>query len=82
MENLDEIGKMLGKDQNTINMVKKMMRENPQMIESLMTNMVNNGSLDQKQQPKKSTKIKPNEKCPCNSGKKYKKCCNSNDLSN
>ncbi len=22
-------------------------------------------------------KIGPNEKCPCNSGKKYKKCCNS-----
>lgn len=26
-------------------------------------------------QPKKSTRIKPNEKCPCGSGKKYKKCC-------
>lgn len=79
MENLDEIGKMLGKDQNTMNMVKKMMKENPQMIESLMANM---GSLGQKPQPKKSTKIKPNEKCPCNSGKKYKKCCNNNDLLN
>ena len=29
----------------------------------------------QKKEPKKSTRIKPNEKCPCDSGKKYKKCC-------
>lgn len=27
--------------------------------------------------PVKSNKIKPNELCPCGSGKKYKKCCNS-----
>jgi len=26
-------------------------------------------------QPRRSTKIKPNERCPCGSGKKYKKCC-------
>ena len=26
-------------------------------------------------EPKKSTRIKRNAKCPCGSGKKYKKCC-------
>ena len=26
-----------------------------------------------------SKKIKPNEKCPCSSGKKYKKCCSKKD---
>mmetsp|Transcript_10123 Transcript_10123/g.32172 ORF Transcript_10123/g.32172 Transcript_10123/m.32172 type:complete len:127 (-) Transcript_10123:311-691(-) len=25
--------------------------------------------------PKTSKKVKPNEPCPCSSGKKYKKCC-------
>ena len=28
--------------------------------------------------PKKK-KIKPNDRCPCNSGKKYKKCCRDKD---
>ena len=27
----------------------------------------------------KSTKIGNNEKCPCGSGKKYKKCCKNNE---
>lgn len=26
-------------------------------------------------EPKESKRIKRNEKCPCQSGKKYKKCC-------
>lgn len=26
-------------------------------------------------QPKKSNRVGRNEKCPCDSGKKYKKCC-------
>jgi peptide deformylase len=26
-------------------------------------------------EPKTKTKIRPNDRCPCNSGKKYKKCC-------
>jgi len=28
-----------------------------------------------KGQPKKRVKIRVNDKCPCDSGKKYKKCC-------
>lgn len=28
-----------------------------------------------KQTPEKKKKIGRNEKCPCDSGKKYKKCC-------
>jgi len=30
-----------------------------------------------KQQPNKRAKIGANTKCPCSSGKKYKKCCGS-----
>ena len=70
MENLDEIGKMLGYDQNTMNQVKKMIRENPKMVETLMKNISNNTDRNKKQK-----RIKPNEKCPCGSDKKYKKCC-------
>ena len=81
MENLDEIGKMMGHDQNTMNMIKKTMKENPQLIENMMKNMMN-GDMNLKPNPK-TTKIgkktKPNEKCPCNSDKKYKKCCGSNN---
>ena len=29
---------------------------------------------------KKAKKIKPNAKCPCGSGKKYKKCCRNKDV--
>jgi len=32
-------------------------------------------------QPHRSTKVKPNEPCPCGSGKKYKKCCRRLDVS-
>ena len=32
------------------------------------------------QQPRRSTKVKPNEPCPCGSGKKYKKCCGRLDM--
>ena len=28
---------------------------------------------------KRQKKIKPNDRCPCNSGKKYKKCCRDKD---
>ena len=34
-----------------------------------------------KQQPvKKTSKIGPNDPCPCGSGKKYKKCCRDKDI--
>jgi hypothetical protein len=34
----------------------------------------------EKKVPKKNVKkIKPNDKCPCDSGKKYKKCCKAKD---
>lgn len=33
---------------------------------------------ESKQKPKKE-KISPNDPCPCNSGKKYKKCCFRNE---
>ena len=34
-----------------------------------------------KQQPvKKTSKVGPNDPCPCGSGKKYKKCCRDKDI--
>lgn len=33
------------------------------------------GMSDNSSVPKKTKKVKPNEPCPCGSGKKYKKCC-------
>ena len=39
-----------------------------------------NTAIKAKQQPVvNSNKIGPNEKCPCGSGKKYKKCCKYKD---
>ena len=33
------------------------------------------GSIESSMPPKKKKKTKPNDKCPCGSGEKYKKCC-------
>ena len=33
------------------------------------------GSIESSMPPPKKKKTKPNEKCPCGSGKKHKKCC-------
>ena len=33
------------------------------------------GAAQGKATQKQGTKVKPNDKCPCGSGKKYKKCC-------
>lgn len=79
MEHLNEMGKVMGYDQNTMNQVKKMIRENPKMIETMMANMASGKGLNPKPEPiKREKKIKPNQKCPCDSGKKYKKCCGGN----
>jgi hypothetical protein len=32
-------------------------------------------AFPERSQPKHTAKVKPNEPCPCGSGKKYKKCC-------
>ena len=34
-----------------------------------------------KRVPHRRNKIGPNQKCPCDSGKKYKKCCGANKKS-
>jgi preprotein translocase subunit SecA len=35
-----------------------------------------------KQQPVRNTsKVGPNDPCPCGSGKKYKQCCRNKDIS-
>jgi len=33
-------------------------------------------TMKKETKPKPKKKCKPNELCPCNSGKKFKKCCN------
>lgn len=56
---LNDINELL-KDEQTMNRVKKIIKENPKLLE--------------KRNSVKVKKIKPNEPCPCNSGLKYKKC--------
>lgn len=66
---IDSIGEMMGADASTINQIKTMM-QNPEMrnkVNNMMKNKINPTS--------KTKKIQPNVKCPCDSGKKYKKCC-------
>lgn len=55
-------------DEDTINTVKDMIKDNPDMIKQAR-------KLIASQMPSKQKKIQPNSKCPCESGKKYKKCC-------
>lgn len=69
---MDEIIKMLGTDQETINKVKQVMN-NPKAVNE-MKKMVNK-QMGVKNEPKQSNKIGRNDKCPCGSGKKFKKCC-------
>ena len=75
---LDQIGKMMGKDKNTMNQVKKMMN-NPEAVKQIKK-MMNNTmgpqvTTDIKSDSKSKEKIGRNDPCPCDSGKKYKKCC-------
>jgi len=72
MENIDQIIKMLGNDQEAINKVKQVMN-NPKALNE-MKKMLNK-QMGIKTEPKQGKKISRNDKCPCNSGKKYKKCC-------
>ena len=60
-----------------MNIVKNV--RNPADISMEQSNKIMNilgvSTPGEKRVPKKSTRIKPNEKCPCGSNKKYKKCC-------
>ena len=76
MEDIDKILKMLGKDKETINQVKQVLK-NPAAMNEMKKMM--NKTMGVKNVPKQTTKIGRNEKCPCNSGKKYKKCCYNTD---
>jgi len=62
----EELGELL-KDKRKVAEIRKLAQENPQMVKEAMKFLAQN-------KPKKE-KIGRNEKCPCNSGKKYKKCC-------
>ena len=70
--NLNELSDSMGIDPNTINQFKKIMQD-PAMRQKA-SNMIKN-QMGQGDQVTKTKKIKPNSKCPCDSGKKYKKCC-------
>ena len=78
---IDQIGSLLGKDKATIAKLKQMMK-NPRtarQVQELLTKQLadkqNLEKLIPKQPIKRSNKIGRNDKCPCESGKKYKKCC-------
>ncbi len=72
MEGFDQIGQMLGKDINTINQVKKIL-QNPEAMKKV--NQMMGQQMGATPKPKTVNKIGRNEKCPCESGNKYKKCC-------
>ena len=76
LSSINNINNVPGIDQTTLNKAKQVIKNNPNMVKNIINNNLNNGTLSDKSQPiVKPKKIKPNEKCPCNSGKKYKKCC-------
>ena len=76
MEDIDQIVKMLGKDQETINKVKQVLK-NPSAVNEMKKMM--NKTMGVKNEPKQVNKIGRNEQCPCHSVKKYKKCCYNTD---
>ncbi len=79
MDNLDpdmwqQIGQMMGKDADSINQLKEMMK-NPEAVKQMKKMMGKSLNIPINQPKKKEKKIGRNEPCPCDSGKKYKKCC-------
>lgn len=70
-DDLSKIGQMLGQDANTMNQVKKML-QNPTAMNKVKRMMGQNIPIEVK-----SKKCGRNELCPCNSGLKYKKCCDN-----
>ena len=82
MEQIDEICKMLGYNQSKINQIKKFLNDNPQMVQTMMSNIINQqGTNLPNNQKDRKKRTKPNEKCPCGSDKKYKKCCHKTEIS-
>ena len=61
-EKIEEI-----KNSIDINQIRQLAQENPEMLKEAM-------KLLQQIKPRVK-KIPPNSPCPCDSGKKYKKCC-------
>ena len=58
----------------SIYLMKAEIRHNLERKEVVNKTMTND-SKDTKKLQAKSTKVKRNDLCPCNSGKKYKQCC-------
>ena len=71
--NLNELADAMGIDPNTIDQFKKLMQD--PAVRQKATNMMKDKMGLSDQTKTRTKKIKPNSKCPCDSGKKYKKCC-------
>lgn len=63
---------------NDVNKLSHMIGITPKKLVKIMTK----GLQTENNKPKISNKIGRNEKCPCNSGKKYKNCCLNNSFKN
>ena len=75
-ETIEHLGRELGKDTATINKAKQLLKnpEAAKRIKKIMNKTMGiKGGLNEN--IKKGRKIGRNDKCPCNSNKKYKKCC-------
>jgi len=57
--------------------IKDPMNMNPEQVKRMKNLLGLSGNPSLKGIPAKRTKIGANKQCPCNSGKKYKKCCDS-----
>jgi preprotein translocase subunit SecA len=75
--NPDQIRKLNEASEKLVNSKKTLTREDAiKVFEDLGIDIDGlKKNYDEARMIKKATKIMPNEKCPCGSGKKYKKCC-------
>lgn len=72
-DTLDQIGRIMGQDRNTMNQVKQMMK-NPKVLNQVK-NMMDKSTSNTPQPKTNKNKIGRNDPCDCGSGKKYKLCC-------
>ncbi len=61
------------KDEHMRKMAQQMIKENPQLVSGAVKGRFN------EQKIRDEKKLKPNDRCHCGSGGKYKKCCQAKD---
>ena len=67
---------------NSISNPENMTQQQMEKLQNLLgLTLTSEGLQTGKRIPNRRKKIGPNKKCPCESGKKYKKCCGSNKKS-